>query len=226
MKKTLLRLAATLALAGCAASTSPAGSPNAAPATPGTVPPGTIVGATPCPKADGSSPRTLVFEQAPPTCIDPAKTYVAKIETSKGDITVALDQTRAPIAVNNFVVLARYHFYDSLVFDRAIAGYVVGAGTLPPPLMDNPGYRFADELPKQSADYKPGDLLMDNDGADTNGSKFMIVLQNRGIAPKFTIFGTVTDGLDTTVKAIDATGSPSGKPSADTTISSVTITES
>lgn len=214
----LVGVVAALAITGCSASVE---SHDAK----GTTPPGTIVGATPCPQADGSSPRTLVFEKAPPTCIDPAKTYTAKISTTRGDIVVALDQKRAPVAVNNFVVLARYHFYDSLLFDRNIGGYVIGAGRLPPPLPDNPGYRFNDELPKQSGDYAAGDVLMDNDGVNTNGSKFMILVENKGIAPKFTNFGRVTAGFDTTVKAIDATGSSSGKPSADTTITSVTITQ-
>ena len=229
----LAALAAAAALApGCsssgagetAATGSDTAAPNAVPA--GTVPPGTIVGATPCPRADGSSERVLVFSQPPPTCIDPAKTYTVTMETSKGEVELVLDAKRAPVAVNNFVVLARYHFYDTLPFTRNILGYVIGAGVLPPPLADNPGYRFDDELPATSTAYEPGALLMDNDGPNTNGSKFMIMVDNHGIAPKFTIFGKVTAGLDTTVKAIAATGSPSGKPSADTTITSVTITES
>src|SRR5687767_9996477 len=36
-----------------------------------------ITGDTPCPAADGSAERTTSFEKAPPTCIDPAKSYTA-----------------------------------------------------------------------------------------------------------------------------------------------------
>jgi hypothetical protein len=63
--------------------------------TPVTVPGASVTGDTPCPEADGSSPRTITFEQAPPTCIDPAKTYQANIITSKGNLVVELVRRRA-----------------------------------------------------------------------------------------------------------------------------------
>ncbi len=65
-----------------------------------------VTGATPCPAADGSAERTTSFEDAPPMCIDPAKSYTATLTTTEGDIVIALDSTNAPITVNNFVVLA------------------------------------------------------------------------------------------------------------------------
>ncbi len=213
-------------LAGSAAACSTsAATPGATPTTAGTIPPGTIMGTTPCPAADGSSPREVVFDSGPPKCIDLDKTYIAHMDTSRGPITITLDPKLAPLAVNNFVVLSRYHFYDGLVFDRNIAGYVIGAGRQPPPLPDNPGYAFKDELPTDRAAYQPGTFMMDNAGPDTNGSKWMIMVQNQGIAPKFTVMGQVTEGLDTTVAAIDKTGSSNGQPTAATTIEKITITE-
>ena len=44
-------------------------------------------------------------------CIDAAKSYTAVMETSMGTLTIALDAISAPRTVNNFVVLARYHYY-------------------------------------------------------------------------------------------------------------------
>ena len=46
---------------------------------------------TDCPAADGSSPRTTTFDGPPPMCIDPEKRYTARIETSLGELVVALD---------------------------------------------------------------------------------------------------------------------------------------
>ena len=43
-----------------------------------------ITGETPCPPADGSAERTTSFEQAPPMCIDPAKTYTATLDDHRG----------------------------------------------------------------------------------------------------------------------------------------------
>src|SRR5215204_5815119 len=70
-----------------------------------------LTGATPCPAADGSSPRTVTFAQAPPSCTDKTKTYTAVVTTDKGAFTIALDAAAAPLTVNNFVVLARYHYF-------------------------------------------------------------------------------------------------------------------
>ena len=82
-------------------------------------PPGEAIdGATPCPSADGSAARTTAFAEAPPTCIDETKTYSATVTTSEGDITIDLDTENAPISVNNFVVLSRYHYFDGLPFHR------------------------------------------------------------------------------------------------------------
>ena len=72
----------------------------------------TLTGATPCPAEDGSSPRTTQFAQPPPTCIDPTKSYDAIVTTSVGSFTFFLNSKLAPRSVNNFVVLARYHYYD------------------------------------------------------------------------------------------------------------------
>ncbi len=83
---------------------------------------------TPCPAADGSSPQQREFDGPPPMCIDPAKRYTATMVTSKGTLTIALDPIAAPVTVNSFVFLARYHFFDGIVFHRIIPGFVLQGG--------------------------------------------------------------------------------------------------
>src|SRR2546423_115154 len=77
-----------------------------------------LAGDPACPNADGSSPRTTSFEKPPPMCIDPSKTYKATFQTNKGNIEVALDTKDTPGTVNNFVFLARYHYYDASAIHR------------------------------------------------------------------------------------------------------------
>lgn len=216
--------AATTTAAG--ASTS-AGAATTAPAAPTTVPGATITGDTPCPAADGSAARTLTFEKAPPMCIDPAKSYTAVMETNKGSLTIALDAAEAPDTVNNFVVLARYHFFDGVEFHRIIPGFVIQGGDPTARGNGGPGYRFDDEnLPASVQEYQVGSLAMANSGANTNGSQFFIVTAAGKLdGPKYSLFGQVTDGLDTTVKALEAAGSATGAPSEDVYITKVTITE-
>ncbi|PZS16226.1 MAG: peptidylprolyl isomerase [Acidimicrobiales bacterium] len=159
-------------------------------------------------------------------CIDPDRRYVAEMATSKGTMTIALDPVGAPSTVNNFVVLARYHYFDGVAFHRVIPGFVVQGGDPEGTGRGGPGYRFADELPAPGH-YEVGSLAMANAGPDTNGSQFFIISGPQGaqLPPKYALFGKVVKGLEV-VSAIEATGSSSGKPSERVTIDSVTITES
>ncbi len=195
----------------------------------------TITGDTPCPPADGSAARTTTFAKPPPLCITPTKTYVAEIHTSKGLVTVALDAAAATKTVNNFVVLARYHYYDGIPFHRIIPGFVIQGGDpqLAPGAIGTggPGYKFEDELPR-AGQYKVGSLAMANSGPNTNGSQFFIITGPQGtqLPPQYSLFGQVTGGLDV-VKAIEAVGSPSsppteGRPTEVVTMRTVTIKES
>jgi peptidyl-prolyl cis-trans isomerase B (cyclophilin B) len=199
---------------------------------PSTIAGAVLTGATPCPAADGSSPRTITFAQVPPSCIDATKTYSAEVTTNKGAYTIELDAGAAPLTVNNFVVLARYHYFDNTICHRAIPQFAVQCGDPTGTGGGGPGYSFADELPASGA-YKVGSIAMANSGPDTNGSQFFIITGANGVAltPDYTLFGQVTDGLDTTVVALDALGNPdqaaNGVPPLEQIIiQSVTITES
>ena len=198
-------------------------------------PPSTIVGATltgdtPCPAADGSSARTITFAKAPPTCIDPTKTYTAVVTTNLGAYTVQLDAKASPITVNNFVVLARYHYFDSTVCHRAIPSFMVQCGDPTGSGKGGPGYTITDELPK-AGDYKIGSLAMANTGSpNTGSSQFFLITGSEGVAlpATYSLFGQVTDGLDSTVKTLDGAGNPANNgipPLKQIVILSVAITE-
>ncbi len=174
---------------------------------PSTIAGAALTGETPCPAADGSSARTTTFAEPPPNCIDAAKTYTAVVTTNKGAFTIDLQPDLAPLTVNNFVVLARYHYFDSTICHRAIPGFAVQCGDPTGTGSGGPGYEFADELPAAGS-YKVGSIAMANSGANTNGSQFFVITGDRGAAlpPSYTLFGEVTDGLDTTVPTLDALG--------------------
>jgi cyclophilin family peptidyl-prolyl cis-trans isomerase len=159
-------------------------------------------------------------------CIDPEKRYSARIETSLGELVVALDPIAAPQTVNNFVVLARYHFYDGVIFHRIIKGFMCQGGDPTGTGTGGPGYRFADELPAPGR-YEVGSVAMANAGPDTNGSQFFIVSGPSGVRlpPQYSLFGKVVKGLDVvgTMESV-ATG-PRDKPREDIVIRSVTVTE-
>jgi len=191
-----------------------------------------ITGDTPCPAADGIATRTTGFAKAPPTCIDKAATYTATLDTTEGKIVVALDAANAPITVNNFVVLARYHFYDNVPFHRIIPGFMNQAGDPvgPTPGTGGPGYSIPDELPSGDAPYPAGTLAMANTAQpDTGGSQWFIVVDDGGtqLTPTYSVFGHVAEGQDV-VDSINTfgIGASDGAPTKLVTIRSVTITQS
>ena len=178
------------------------------------------------PAADGSSEKRQHFDAEPPMVIDPAKRYTATMVTTKGTIVIALDPIAAPRTVNNFVFLARYHYFDGIVFHRIIPGFVIQGGDPEGTGTGGPGYRFADELPKPGR-YQIGSLAMANAGPNTNGSQFFIITGRDGasLPPNYSLFGAVVTGGEV-VQAIDAVGTRSGNPTERVLMESVTIEES
>lgn len=179
-----------------------------------------------CPAADGSSEKRQQFEGKPPMCIDPAHRYTAVMKTTKGEMTIALDPIAAPVTVNNFVFLARYHYYDGIFFHRVIPDFVLQGGDPEGTGRGGPGYRFEDELPKRGR-YELGSLAMANAGPNTNGSQFFVISGPSGIAldPNYSLFGKVVKGLEV-VDQMEKVPTGSGdRPVDDVVINSVTVVE-
>lgn len=166
-------------------------------------------GTTECAPLEGATTQTQEFADAFALCIDPSKTYTATVVTNMGEYTAILDPVKAPGTVNNFVNLARHQYFDGTICHRAIPGFMVQCGDPTATGSGGPGYTFADELPS-AGEYKIGSLAMANSGPNSNGSQFFVITgsQGVGLAPDYTLFGQVTDGLDTTVVALDAAGNP------------------
>jgi len=178
------------------------------------------------PNPDGSSEKRQKFDAAPPMIIDATKNYSATMVTTKGTLEIHLDPIAAPVTVNSFVFLARWHYYDGIIFHRVIPGFVLQGGDPTGTGTGGPGYRFNDELPKPGR-YELGSLAMANSGPNTNGSQFFVISGPDGVRlpPLYSLFGKVVAGLDV-VAAINDLGSPSGAPKERVVIESVTITES
>lgn len=208
---------------GASSSTVPIAAPNSTTFVEITVAPTTVAvpttvkAATPCPLADGSSPRTVSFTTAPAMCIDPAATYTAVIKTSKGQVLIRLDQQASPAAVNTFVYLARYHFYDGLEFHRVVSSFLMQAGD--PTGTGEGGPGFTINADAGSGAFSVGSVAMTGKGTGTNGSQFFIVSGKSGVdnltAVDYSPLGRVINGLPV-VKAIDSLavdpGDTQGKP--------------
>jgi peptidylprolyl isomerase len=180
----------------------------------------------PFPAADGSSPKSQEFPDVPEMGIDPAKRYTATMDTSMGELVIALDAIGAPKTVNNFVFLANYHYYDGVIFHRIIKGFVCQGGDPTGTGRGGPGYRFEDELPAPGR-YEIGSLAMANAGPNTNGSQFFLISGPQGaqLPPQYSLFGKVVKGLDVVERMQNVPTDRSDRPHEDVVINSVTITE-
>jgi peptidyl-prolyl cis-trans isomerase A (cyclophilin A) len=74
---------------------------------------------------------------AAPSTEHEALVYVA-LETSKGEILLELNQTRAPKTVANFLSYIERQFYDNTLFHRVLAGMVIQGGGYNADLVEKP----------------------------------------------------------------------------------------
>ena len=127
----------------------------------------------------------------------------AQMNTSLGTISLELFDEDAPETVANFRKLAGENFYDGIIFHRVISGFMIQGGCPEGTGTGGPGYTFKDEINRHKV--VRGALAMANAGPNTNGSQFFIVTTEAApwLDGKHTVFGEVTDGMDT-VDAIEA----------------------
>ena len=208
-------VAAAALLAGCGQSVTPTTASTPTPASASSAAGGAgSQASTPCaavsfgePLPPQGAPTDVHVYTAPPANqIDTAKLYSAVITTAKGTITLCLEPLLAPLTVNNFVVLARNHFYDGLPFHRVVAGFVIQGGDPRGDGTGGPGYTFPDE-PVRAA-YTAGCVAMANAGPNTNGSQFFICSADdtAKLQPLYNLFGFVQSGFDVVLRI--AAGDP------------------
>lgn len=173
--------------------------------------------------AQAATPKQ--YAAYPLMVIDVNKKYFAKFIMEKGgEFTVQLYPDKAPLAVNNFVFLARDGYYDGVTFHRVIQGFMAQGGDPTGTGMGGPGYQFKNEDNDLKFD-KAGVVAMANAGRDTNGSQFFITFgPAEYLNGGYTIFGQVVGGMDVVnnIKLRDPQQNPTFPGDA---IKTVTITE-
>lgn len=158
-------------------------------------------------------------------------TVTVDVVTNQGLMTFTLDRAKAPCAVNNFAYLAGKKYFDDTPCHRLTTGANFGVLQCGDPGgtgAGGPGYSFGDEV-TPDLKYTKGTLAMANAGPDTNGSQFFVVYKDTELQPNYTVFGTVTKGLDV-VEKVAAGGSDNsnqqddGKPKIPVKLTTVSTT--
>ena len=177
-------------------------------------------------KVDKSRPNWRTTLSKPKQAsFEPGKTYVARMQTSKGDVVIRLMPEVAPMHVTSFAYLAKLGFYDGLIFHRVIQNFMAQGGCPSGTGTGGPGYKFEGEFSPKVKHDKGGKLSMANAGPGTDGSQFFLTfVATPWLDGKHTIFGEVTEGMDV-LKALEAAGSDSGATKERLLIEKVTVEE-
>ncbi|MGH3345937.1 MAG: peptidylprolyl isomerase [Nocardioides sp.] len=154
------------------------------------------------------------------------------LDTSIGELSLALDAEQAPCAAHSFVSLAEQGWFDGTTCHRLTTRgiYVLQCGDPSATGSGGPGYAFDDELTGDET-YPAGTLAMANSGENTNGSQFFIVYDDTQLPPLYTVFGTVDDATVEAVQGVadagtdNAYGRGDGAPLTEVTIESATVSQ-
>lgn len=191
----------------------------------------------PCDKPAEGNVKTETWEKEPAVAIDKSAKYTLKLDTTCGEIDVALKASAAPHTVNSFDFLAKKGYFDHSKCHRLTTNgiYVLQCGDPTGTGTGGPGYTIPDENLKDESlkdnIYPAGTVAMANTGqADSGGSQFFLVYQDSQLPPSYTPFGTVSDaGMKVLKKIADAgenTGAGDGAPNATVVIDKATVTKS
>ncbi len=126
----------------------------------------------------------------------------AVIEFENGEeIKIELYEEAAPNTVGNFEKLANDGFYDNVIFHRVIPGFVAQGGDPTGTGTGGPGYSIKCETEGNPHKHVAGSLSMAHAGKDTGGSQFFLVHEPQPhLDGVHTVFGQVTEGLDTVLR--------------------------
>ena len=117
-----------------------------------------------------------------------------------GTITVLLDQSAAPITVENFVKLARQGFYDGLTFHRIIENFMMQGGA--PKDSKNKADSIVGEFSANGynnpLEHTRGAISMarSNDMNSASSQFFIVHKDYPSLNGKYACFGYVTEGMD------------------------------
>ncbi len=189
---------------------------------------------TPAPAATGRPPVAATatttggtvgkkYNAPPPMTIDQNKKYFATIKMDIGDIRLELYPKDAPVSVNNFVFLARDHYYDGVTFHRVIPGFVAQAGDPTGTGSGGPGYTIKDEV--NSHKFLDGTLGMAKTSAPNSGGSqwFIDYAPQPNLDGGYTVFGQLVSGRDVLDKIMPRDPSSATQPG--TKINTITIEE-
>jgi len=178
-----------------------------------------------------TTPEAAPAVELPTAGITDSNKASISFTTNQGEIVIETTPSLAPLTVNAIAALAQKNYFDNTICHRLTTegifvlqcGDPTGTGT------GGPGFTIPDEnLPEAvENNYPAGTVAMANAGPGTSGSQFFLVYQDTTLGPDYTIWGSITSGLDilqTIASAGVVDGGTDGAPISGVTIESTKVT--
>lgn len=188
----------------------------------------------PCPASTATpNPEPAQASEVPDPAGAEDRTWQVTLQTSCGPIEMELDGAAAPQAVASFLELSRAGFYDATPCHRLTTEgiFVLQCGDPTATGQGGPGYSYGpvENAPADDV-YPAGTLAMARvgDDAQSMGSQFFLVYADSTIpsdsAGGYTVFGSITSGLDVVQQVADGGTGPDGTaPARSISIDGVSI---
>ena len=128
-----------------------------------------------------------------------------QLQTSKGDITLELDDAKAPATVANFVEYVKSGHYDGTVFHRVIPGFMIQGGGFEPGMKQKPtGATIQNELANGVTNDHYTIAMARTSAPHSATAQFFINATDNGFLNKaqsqdgwgYAVFGKVTAGTE------------------------------
>ncbi len=137
-----------------------------------------------------------------------AETVAVLMKTSKGDITLELDDAQAPKSVANFLQYVDSGFYDGTIFHRVIPNFMIQGGGMTADMAQKPTAAPIENEAKNGLKNSRGSIAMarTNDPHSATSQFFINHADNSFLDYPgqdgwgYAVFGRVTAGMD----AVDA----------------------
>ena len=154
------------------------------------------------------------------------------METSKGSLTIELEDDKAPITVKNFLAYVDEGFYDNTIFHRVIPNFMIQGGGFEPGMRQKKTKASIRNESTNGLSNERGTLAMARTSVpDSATCQFFINVKDndsldRAVdrAAGYAVFGKVADGMEVVdkIKMVKTTSKP---PHDDVPVTAVVIKE-